>query len=121
MRKVMLIALALLAACAHGGGRARPVYLIAEVEVVNPELYARYAESVPAIIKKYGGRYLVRGGRVSPMSGDWNPQRLIVMEFESAEQLKRCFASPEYLEILPLREQSTASRAIVVEGYSPPE
>jgi uncharacterized protein (DUF1330 family) len=113
--------LALLAACAHGGGRARPVYLIAEVEVNNPELYARYAEKVPGVIARYGGRYLVRGGQVSPMSGGWNPQRLIVMEFPSAEQLRRCFASPEYRDILPLREQSTASRAIVVEGYSPPE
>jgi uncharacterized protein (DUF1330 family) len=117
----MIVFLLSVASCAHGGGQVRPVYLIAEVEVVNPERYARYAERVPAIIEKYGGRYLVRGGQVSPMSGHWDPQRLIVMEFESAEQLKRCFTSPEYLEILPLREQSTASRAIVVEGYSPPE
>jgi uncharacterized protein (DUF1330 family) len=102
------------------GRFAMPVYMIIEIEIRNPELYSGYVEAVPQVVETYGGRYLVRGGQVTPLSGDWNPERVIVIEFESAEQLQRCFTSPEYLQIAPLREQSTVSRSIIVEGHAAP-
>lgn len=92
------------------------VYMIIEIQVEDEWLYAEYVEKVRAIVEEHGGRYLVRGGVVTPLSGDWNPERMIVIEFESNEQLRRCFGSPEYLELAPLRKQSTVSRAIVVDG-----
>jgi uncharacterized protein (DUF1330 family) len=95
------------------------VYMIVEIEVKNSELYSQYVERVPAVVKKHGGRYLARGGQVTPLSGNWNPDRLILLEFENLEQLQRCFASSEYLELAPLREQSTLSKSIVVEGCTP--
>ncbi len=94
-----------------------PAYLILEIAIRNKEEYVQYIEKVPAIIKKFGGRYLVRGGKVTPFSGNWNPERIVVIEFTTMEQLQKCFNSPEYREIAPLREQSTISKAIVVEGY----
>jgi uncharacterized protein (DUF1330 family) len=96
------------------------VYLIIEIQIKNRTLYSQYVEKVPEIIEKYGGRYLVRGGKVTPfLSGNWNPERIILIEFDSAEQIKNCFQSPEYLELAPLREQSTISKAIIVEGCLP--
>jgi uncharacterized protein (DUF1330 family) len=95
------------------------VYMIVEIEVKNSELYSQYVERVPAVVKKHGGRYLARGGQVTPLSGNWNPDRLILLEFGNLEQLQRCFASSEYLELAPLREQSTLSKSIVVEGCTP--
>jgi uncharacterized protein (DUF1330 family) len=92
------------------------VYMIAEITIKNSELYSRYAEQVPQVVDKYGGRYLTRGGKVMPLSSNWNPERIILLEFETIEQLQKCFESPEYLEIAPLREQSTISKSIVVEG-----
>lgn len=92
------------------------VYMIVEIKVEDEWLYAEYVEKVRAIVEKHGGRYLVRGGVVTPLSGGWNPERVIVIEFESAEQVRRCFSSPAYVELAPLREQSTVSRAIVVDG-----
>ena len=92
------------------------VYMIVEITVKNSELYSRYVAQVPQVVDKYGGRYLIRGGKVTPLAGDWNPERIILLEFEMAEQLRRCFGSPEYLEIASLREQSTISKSIVVEG-----
>jgi uncharacterized protein (DUF1330 family) len=92
------------------------VYMIVEIKVEDEWLYTEYVEKVRAIVEEHGGRYLVRGGVVTPVSGDWNPERMIVIEFESAEQVQRCFNSPEYLELALLREQSAASRAIVVDG-----
>jgi uncharacterized protein (DUF1330 family) len=92
------------------------VYLIIEIEPKDRELYAQYVQKVPTIIEKYGGRYLARGGKVTPLMDGWNPQRIILIEFDDIEQIQKCFQSPEYLEIAPLREGSTISRSIVVEG-----
>jgi uncharacterized protein (DUF1330 family) len=92
------------------------VYMIAEIKILNNELYVQYVEKVPKIVKKYGGRYLVRGGKITPMSGDWDPEKIIIIEFENIEQLKECFNSPEYLAVAPLRERSTIGKSIIVES-----
>jgi uncharacterized protein (DUF1330 family) len=91
--------------------------MIVDITVKNESLYSEYIAKVPNIIEKYGGRYLVRGGEITPITSNWNPQRVIIIEFDSKEQLQRCFSSQEYLEISPLREQSTVGKSIIVEGY----
>ena len=98
-----------------------PVYLIADIEVVDAEVYAEYVEKVPEVIHEYGGHYLVRGGNAATLSGHWDPERIILVEIQTVERLQECFGSTEYLELAPLREQSTISRSIVVEGYGSPE
>jgi uncharacterized protein (DUF1330 family) len=98
------------------GGFAVSVYLIIDIEVYNPELYNQYMECASVIVARYGGRYLVRGGAITPLSGTWHPERIVLIEFESMERLQACFGSAEYREVAPLRENSTHSRSIVVEG-----
>jgi len=98
-----------------------PAYLILDIDVHNQELYARYVAQATSIIEKAGGRYLVRGGRVTRLSGEWLPKRLVVIRFETVQQAKDCFASPEYRKIAPLREEAATSRAVIVEGYAPPQ
>ena len=93
-----------------------PVYKIVELEINNKELFSKYAKKVNEIVSKYGGRYLVRGGEITPIYGNWNPERIVMVEFESVEMLEKCYSSPEYLEIAPFREQSTNSKSIIVEG-----
>ena len=93
-----------------------PVYLIIDIEPKDRELYAQYVEKVRRIIEKYGGKYLIRGGKVTPLMGDWNPERMILITFDDIDLIQKCFQSPEYLEIAPLRERSTISRSIIVEG-----
>jgi uncharacterized protein (DUF1330 family) len=97
------------------------VYMIVEITVKNSELYSRYVEQVPQVVDKYGGRYLIRGGRATSLSGNWNPERIILLEFETVEQLQKCFGSPDYREIALLREQSITSKSIIVEGCVPPK
>ena len=94
-------------------------YLVADIEVIDSELYRRYTEQAQPVIYRYGGRYLVRGGRATPLSGDWRPERLLIIEFESLEKLRACFDSEAYRRIAPLRERSTRSRSLVVEGFEP--
>lgn len=90
-------------------------YMIAEIEVHDPRTYARYIEQARRIIPCYGGRYLARGPAIR-LFGDWEPRRVLVIEFESVARLRECFESDEYKAIATLREASTTSRAIVMDG-----
>ena len=92
------------------------VYIIIEIKVKDKDTYAKYVEKVRAIVEKYNGRYLVRGGKITPIFGGWNPERIIVIEFLSPKDVKLWLSSPEYKEIAALREESTITKAIMVEG-----
>ena len=96
-----------------------PVYLIIDITITDPDVYGEFVARVPAVVEQYGGRYLARSGEVSTMVGDWRPERIVLIEFESIEQVQEFFASPEYQALVPLREQSATTRAIIVEGYEP--
>lgn len=81
----------------------------------NEGSYAEYIEKVKPIVEKHGGRYLTRSEQVTALSEKWTPQRVIVIEFDSREQLDTCFSSEEYRAISYLRENSVDARAIIVE------
>ena len=96
-----------------------PVYLIIDITIIDQDVYEEYVARVSAVMEQYGGAYLVRTSQVATLAGDWKPERIIVVEFDSSDQVQEFYASPEFLELAPLREQSTASRIILVEGYEP--
>lgn len=95
------------------------VVMIIEIDVLDEQAYAEYVEKVPATVKKYGGRYLVRGGPVLPLTGNWTPQRIIVLEFPTGEDMQRWNSSQEYLALAAIRMRSARTRAIAVEGCAP--
>jgi uncharacterized protein (DUF1330 family) len=95
------------------------VYVVIDISIRDQTAavgYAEYVEKVRPMVERHGGRYLVRGGRITPLAGDWNPERVIVIEFPSADHVKRWWESPEYKAIASLRENATWARAIIVEG-----
>ena len=91
-------------------------YIIIDITIKDEAIYAEYVEKIPPVVEKHGGRYLIRGGTIIPTAGNWNPDRVILVEFENMEKLSRCFASLDYQELAPLRERSTVTRSIVVQG-----
>ena len=96
-------------------------YVIVDVEVRDPEAYRDYTQAVPATLEPFGGRFIVRGGAVETLEGDWRPQRVVVIEFPSVEQAKAWHASPEYQAILPLRHRHARTNFLaVVEGAARP-
>jgi len=95
-------------------------YIVVEVDVKDPEGFADYRAMVPASLEGYGGKYLVRGGAVESLEGAWEPSRLVVIEFDSAEQAKRWWDSDEYREARNLRQATADTKMIVVEGYDEP-
>ncbi len=93
-----------------------PAYIVVEVEVKDPERYADYRTMVPASLEAYGGKFLVRGGAVEKLEGDWQPSRFVVIAFESVDQAKRWWNSEEYREARNLRQATADTKMIVVEG-----
>ena len=91
-------------------------YVIAEVNVTDPEQFAEYRTLVPATIEKYGGRFVVRGGAVETKEGGWSPSRIVVLEFPSMEKARSWYHSPEYAPALALRLKSASAKLILVEG-----
>ena len=93
-------------------------YVIAEVNVTDPQLFAEYGKGVPATIAAYGGKYLVRGGRTETREGGWGPKRMVVLEFPSMERARAWYESAEYKPFLAMRLKAAQSKMIFVEGYA---
>ena len=92
-----------------------PVFFLAEIEVFDQEKYHAYIEKAFHIVRQYGGEYIFRSDHIVPVSGNWTPQRLVLIRFNSKADLHRCFGSEEYLRIKHLREQSTKSRSVIID------
>jgi uncharacterized protein (DUF1330 family) len=75
-------------------------YLVADLDITNSDEFQKYVEKVVATVKQYGGRYLIRGGDVQVLEGASKTKRLTILEFPSAEQLKKWYDSPEYQAII---------------------
>ena len=91
-------------------------YIVAEVEVTDPGTFEEYRKLVPPTIEAFGGRYVVRGGAVGSLEGDWRPKRMVVIEFDDIERAKAWHGSELYAPAKTLREASANTRMIVVEG-----
>ena len=91
-------------------------YVIAEIEVTDQGIYDDYRKQVLATIEKYGGRFLVRGGKTEALEGGWAPKRLIVLEFASMEQATKWYRSPEYAPLIKLRQRGSRGKLVAVEG-----
>ena len=91
-------------------------YVIAEIEVTDPGKFEEYRKLVPPTIEAFGGRYIVRGGAIGSLEGSWQPKRMVVVEFDDAERAKAWHDSELYAPARALREASTNTRMIVVDG-----
>lgn len=91
-------------------------YVLAEIEVTNPEGYKEYTQQVPATITKYGGRFLVRGGAVEALEGDWPQRRRVLIEFDSMEAARKWWNSPEYEKPMGMRRANSSGRLLLLEG-----
>jgi uncharacterized protein (DUF1330 family) len=91
-------------------------YVIAEVEVIDPQGFEEYRQLVPASIEKYGGRYVARGGQTETLEGQWQPKRLVILQFDSVERAKQWWASEEYREAKAVRQRTAISNLVIVEG-----
>ena len=96
-----------------------PAYVIVEVEVTDPERYEQYRAATPATIAVAGGRFLVRGGDLTVLEGEWQPSRLVVLEFEDLAAAERWYESEAYQAAKRLREGGASMRMVAVQGVGP--
>jgi uncharacterized protein (DUF1330 family) len=93
-------------------------YVIADIDVQDPEAYREYAALAPGTLEPYGGRYLVRGGGHETLEGGWQPGRLVVLEFPSAEHARRWYACDGYTAARAIRQRASKGSMILAEGTS---
>jgi uncharacterized protein (DUF1330 family) len=91
-------------------------YVIAEIRIKDPEKYEEYRLMVPATLDMHGGRYLVRGGETRLLEGEPQPNRLAVLEFESAERAVEWYESEDYRQLIPIRQAASEFRLVLVKG-----
>jgi uncharacterized protein (DUF1330 family) len=90
-------------------------YVIGEIEVMDPAAYQEYGKQVLATIQKFGGKFVVRGGKAEPLEGA-APKRIVVLEFPSLEQAKSWYHSADYAPLIKMRQKASRGRLLVVEG-----
>ena len=93
-----------------------PAYFIVENEVTDHTGFEEYRKQVQGTVEKYGGKFLVRGGEVQALEGDWKPKRIVVTEFPNTEQARRWYDSEDYRALKALRLRTTRGSVVLVEG-----
>jgi len=91
-------------------------YVIVQITVNDPETFETYREQVPATIAKYGGEYIVRGGEMEILEGDWPAPRCVVLKFPDMAAAKAWHGSDDYAGPMALRHAAATTNAILVEG-----
>jgi uncharacterized protein (DUF1330 family) len=91
-------------------------YVIVETDIHDPEQYEQYKAASPGAVAAGGGRFVVRGGELAVLEGDWEPTRLVVLEFEDLDAAKRWYASKEYEAAKKLRDGAASLRMVAVQG-----
>jgi uncharacterized protein (DUF1330 family) len=98
------------------GKNRMPAYVIADINVHDAEAFRPYPPLVPATLEPYGGRFVVRGGDHEVLEGNWQPHRLVVIEFPNAEAARHWYGSDAYASAKAIRKNASDGNIILVEG-----
>ena len=91
-------------------------YVIADVDIADPETYKQYTAHTPDSIAAHGGRFIARGGRCEVLEGEWEPGRVVVIEFPSMDAALGWYRSDDYQELAKIRQAASTAKILVVEG-----
>jgi uncharacterized protein (DUF1330 family) len=92
-------------------------YLVVEARSSDPGAMGRYRDLAQIAVEKFGGCYLIRGGAVEVLEGKWQPERLVVVEFDSPEKARAFYDSPEYRDAREARQGVADFQMLLAEGY----
>ncbi len=94
-----------------------PAYVIVEVKIHDAEGYEAYKKLTPGAVAAFGGKFIIRGAQTECLEGDWHPERIVVLQFESVSKAKEWWASEEYKGAKKIRQASAQTKMIIVNGY----
>lgn len=92
-------------------------YVLVEIDVTDPATYEDYKKLTPATLAAYDGKFIVRGGAYETLEGDWQPNRMVLLEFPTVERAKEWWNSPEYSKAKAIRQRAADTKMIVLEGF----
>ena len=92
-------------------------FVIAQVNITNEEPYKEYVKKTTPIVKKYGGEFIIRGGKYKKVLGNWNYMRTVVIKFPSYKKAMEWYNSNEYIPVRKIREDNSEGNVIIIEGY----
>lgn len=93
-----------------------PAYIIVDVTIHNSEIYESYKKLTPETIAAFGGKFKVRGGEAKTLEGEWQPGRIVVLEFPTIEKAKQWWSSEEYKKPKSIRQSAATTQMIIVDG-----
>lgn len=91
-------------------------YVIVETDITDAAEYERYKAASPGAVAAGGGRFVVRGGELDVLEGDWRPSRLVVLEFEDLAAARSWYDSEIYQQAKQLRDGAARLRMVAVQG-----
>jgi uncharacterized protein (DUF1330 family) len=93
-----------------------PAYVIVELDIVDPAGFEKYKKAVVPLVEKYGGKYIAVSDAVERLEGDWNPKRIVILQFDSMQRAREWHGCEEYREPRKMRQRSARTKMILVEG-----
>ena len=93
-------------------------YMLVDLDVHDSEGFEEYRTAVPALIAKHGGEYIVRGGELEVIEGEWQPNRLVMFRFPDRQAIRNLFDDPEYADLKALRHRVANSIVVAVDGVN---
>jgi len=115
-RYLLAAAIVIVSALGVGAQAPRKAYLLGRINVTNPQQYAEYTKLTPALIEKFGGRFVARGGRSTTIEGPAAMGRIVVIEFPSYERAQEFYNSAEYQAAKKRRDGAATVQFVLVEG-----
>ncbi|MDE2900861.1 MAG: DUF1330 domain-containing protein [Chloroflexota bacterium] len=91
-------------------------YIMIDVEITDADLYGQFREQVTPVVESHGGKFVVRGGAIEIVLGDWSPNRVALIEFGSIDQAHSFLSSPGYRALDDIRDRSSNLKMVVLEG-----
>ncbi|WP_271785454.1 DUF1330 domain-containing protein [Aquimarina algiphila] len=93
-----------------------PAYAILDLKVFDKEKLQEYKKVAPEIIKKFGGKIIIRGGESNTVEGNWNPERIVMIEFPNYETANNWWNSDEYKIATELRKKGANTNVLIIDG-----
>lgn len=91
-------------------------YVVVQEDIKDEAMFDQYRKQVMPTISAHGGKFIVRGGKLTVLEGEWPIPRFVILEFPSRQAAETWYRSPEYQKILPLRLKSGTGNLIIVDG-----
>lgn len=93
-----------------------PGYVILDLEIFDQKEMEEYKKLAPASIAAYNGNFIVRGGQIIHLEGEWRPERIVIIEFPTVERAKEWYHSEMYTEASVFRNRAAKTKMLIVEG-----